>query len=312
MIQTAIEVVLLAAIYYWFIRHLQATRGGGLLAGFIVLLIISVTGFAVILRRFDLPHLQVIADAALPALSIALLVIFQPELRLAISRLGNIRIVRLLERFFGTDTPMERERVVNAILSACEHLSKSKTGAIIVIQRREAIEGYQTGGQRVNAEVSARLLETIFYKGSPLHDVAVFIMGGRIRYAACHLEVEGEAFTGTDDSLRRTHDLGTRHRAAFGLAQQCDALVITVSEENGRISVARQGKEPKMGVKLDTLRAEITRGINTQLESPKSEKGGNLERECDDVSETRVMDIPAPDDLDRGKVGVKGTGEQFG
>ena len=81
MIQTATEVAILAAIYYWFIRHLQATRGGGLLAGFIVLLIISVTGFAIILRRFDLPHLKVIADAALPALSLALLVIFQPELR---------------------------------------------------------------------------------------------------------------------------------------------------------------------------------------------------------------------------------------
>jgi len=291
-LQTAFEVLILATVYYWFIRHLQQTRGGGLLAGFIILLIVILGGFAVILRRFDLPHLQVIADAALPALSIALLVIFQPELRLLIARIGNTRFVRSLERFFGRDLPMQKERVVNAILSACERMAKSHTGAIIVIQRREAIEGYQTGGQRVNGEVSARLLETIFYEGTPLHDGAVFIIGGRLMWAGCHIEAEPTHDMGFPPEMAdQVRDLGTRHAAGFGLAQQCDALVIVVSEETGRISVARQGAIPKLGVGLETLRQEITQGIESQLEAAKTAHGLSEGRD-DSATESRPFQVP--------------------
>ncbi len=258
--QTIIEILLLALIYYGFIRHLQAMRGGGLLAGFIILMATAFVVFGLALRNLEMPHISWLAQAALPALGIALLVIFQPELRLVISRIGNIRLVRLIERFFGADAPKQKERVIEAIVNACDFLSRTSTGALIVIQRREGIEGFNSGGTLLDAEMSARLLENIFYKGAPLHDGAVLVMGGRIMYAACHLP------SPAGENPYLTHDLGTRHRAALGLSEQSDAIVVVVSEETGRISLAEHG-QLKLGVDLARLRAEISAGIDVQLEA---------------------------------------------
>ena len=285
-LQTIVEVLILATIYYGFIRHLQTTRGGALLAGFIVLMVAAFALFAVVLRQYKLPHLQWLANAALPALGIGLLVIFQPELRLAIARLGNIRLLRALERFFGTDAPVQRERVINAIVEACKNLSETRTGALIVVQRREGIEGFSASGVRLNAEVSARFLENIFYKGAPLHDGAVLIMSGRVMYAACHLPSP----TGIDPQL--SDNLGTRHRAALGLSEQSDAVVVIVSEETGKISIAQQGKL-KFDVDLAKLRSQISVGISVQLEVPEAEKPADLaaSNKKDSDEEVEDMDI---------------------
>lgn len=258
--QTIAEIAILAAIYYGFIRHLQATRGGGLLAGFIVLMISAVVVFFIVLQTIDLPHLRWLANAALPVLGLALLVIFQPELRLAISRLGNIRVFRLVERFFGTAVPVQREKLIKSIVVACGIMSKTKTGALIVVERREGIDGFGTGGIRVNADASTRLLENIFYKGAPLHDGAVLIIGGRVMYAACHLPAS------SDINVGLSHNLGTRHRAAIGLSEQSDAMVIVVSEETGRISIAHRGKL-RLGISEEELEVAISEGINVQFDA---------------------------------------------
>jgi diadenylate cyclase len=260
LVQTITEVAILALIYYGFIRHLQATRGGGLLAGFIVLVMTAVVSFFIVLKQFDLPRLEWIANAALPVLGVALLVIFQPELRLAISRLGNIRIFRLVERLFGTAKPIHRQKLIKSIVRACGSMAKTRTGALMVVERREGIDGFGIGGVRVNADASTGLLENIFYKGAPLHDGAVLIIGGRVMYAACHLP----APSGINVGL--SHNLGTRHRAAVGLSEQSDAMVIVVSEETGRISIAHRGKL-RLGISEEELEAAISEGINVQFDT---------------------------------------------
>jgi diadenylate cyclase len=261
--QTIVEVVVLAVINYGFIRHLQATRGGGLMVGFIMLALVGVCVFAFLLDAFLLPHIRFIANGALPALIFALLVIFQPELRLLISRIGNIRFVRIVERFVGSREPIETERVVDAIVTTVQRLSKKKIGALIGLQRKDGIAGFAASGTQVNADVSAFLLETIFHHGTPLHDGAVLIAGGRIMWAGCHLPLS--------ETASNSGDLGTRHSAATGLSEQCDALVIVVSEETGRISMAQNGILDR-NVSIADVRRQIHGGIVLQLASPQPAK----------------------------------------
>ena len=252
------EVLLLSVINYWFIRHLQATRGGGLLAGFLMVVIVAIAVFGVIVNEMDLPHLTWLANRGLPALTIALLIIFQPELRFAIARLGNIRLVRSVERLFQDRPAFDVERVKNSIVGACRRMSKQRVGALIVLQRSGGIEGFVSGGTRLNAEISASLIETIFHGKSPLHDGALFISAGRVLSAGCHLPLS--------ESLKLSPELGTRHRAALGLAEESDALVIAVSEERGHISVASDG-DLRQNIGIDALEKEILEGLESQLVS---------------------------------------------
>jgi diadenylate cyclase len=246
----------LSCINYWFIRHLQATRGGGLLAGFLMVVIVAIAVFGVIVNEMNLPHLTWLANRGLPALTIGLLIIFQPELRFAISRLGNIRLVRSVERLFQDRPAFDVERVKNSIVGACRRMSKQRVGALIVLQRRGGIEGYASGGTRVNADLSASLIETIFHGKSPLHDGALFGSAGRVLSAGCHLPLS--------ESLKLSPELGTRHRAALGLAEESDALVIAVSEERGHISVASDG-ELRQNISIEELENEILEGLERQL-----------------------------------------------
>lgn len=257
-IWTVVEVLFLAIVAYAFIRHLQATRGGGLVAGFIVLAIAFAIGVAVAVKTLNMPHIRWLSDQALPAMMVGLVILFQPELRLAISRLGKIRAVRMVERFFGAAKPVQRERVAVVIGKACRRMSKQRIGALIVVQRNEGIEGFASGGTRVDAEISTPLLETLFHPGSPLHDGAAFITSGRLMFAGCHLPLS--------ESEYMNRGLGTRHRAAIGMSEESDALVIVVSEETGRISMARDGTLTR-DVTETELRQLIHEGIVTQLEA---------------------------------------------
>lgn len=151
--------------------------------------------------------------------------------------------------------------MVDGIVTACQRLSKKRIGALIVVQRKDGIAGFASAGTLVNADVSAFLLQTIFYRGTPLHDGAAFIMGGRVMFAGCHLPLSEVA--------SNTGDLGTRHCAAVGLSEQSDALVIVVSEETGRISVAQSGRLDK-NVSINDVRTLIYGGIVMQLASAES------------------------------------------
>lgn len=168
---------------------------------------------------------------------IAALVVFQPELRTALSRLGRSRLVRIVN--------LHEDQLIDEIVHGVQELSRRKMGAIIAIEQEVGLEEYAQAGSRQRVRVSAEMLQTIFTPGSPLHDGAVIVVGDEIRAAGTILPLTQYALA--DKSL------GTRHRAAIGLSEETDALVIVVSEETARVSVA-QGGRLERGVDMSRLR----------------------------------------------------------
>jgi len=159
-------------------------------------------------------------------LGFALLVIFQPELRRALVRLGEGRLFSLL--------PSGRHGVTNQIVAAVQTLSREKTGALIAIQREVGLGSYVEGGVHLDAEVSAPLLVTIFHRDTPLHDGAVVIRGDRVVAAGCLFPLTENVDVGSG--------FGTRHRAAIGVTEESDAIAVVVSEETGTVSFAVRGQ----------------------------------------------------------------------
>ncbi len=167
---------------------------------------------------------------------IALIVVFQPEIRRFFLLLGtkyNLSQKFTLNNWFAIDEQGIPEIEIKSVVSACEHMSKTKTGALIVIGKNTDLQAYAETGQILRARVSKNLLETIFFKNSPLHDGAVIWVNGRLLAGRCILPV-------TDDT-NIPGSLGLRHRAAIGMSQATDAHVITVSEETGNISYVMGG-----------------------------------------------------------------------
>lgn len=187
--------------------------------------------------------------------AIAALVVFQPELRSALARLGQSRMFRVFSR-------LEESQVVDEIVEAVEQLSRSKVGAIIAIEREVGLDEYAQTGSAVDARVSSEMITTIFTPYSPLHDGAVLVAGDHIKAAGAILPLT--QYTLPDRSL------GTRHRAAVGLSEETDAVVIVVSEETAQISVARGGRLER-GVDAERVRqileVEMPRGA-ASLPSP--------------------------------------------
>ena len=168
--------------------------------------------------------------------AIALVVLFQPEIRRFLVNLGTKYRTRhkwRFEKLFASDKELIPEIKITSIAKACIHMSESKTGALIVITRSAPLKVYAETGDIVDARTSSRLLENIFFKNTPLHDGAVIIEKDRIHAARCILPVS--------ESLNLPPNFGLRHRAALGIAENTDALAIIVSEETGRISVADHG-----------------------------------------------------------------------
>jgi diadenylate cyclase len=179
-------------------------------------------------------------------LAIAIIVIFQPELRRAADQLGRLgRLGRPLSAF---STP-EYSQAMSETIRAAERLSAKRTGALIAFERDVGLEDYVATGVRINGEISAEFLQSIFYPNSPLHDGAVIVRGNQILAAGCLLPLPEEG------AVRER--LGTRHRAAFGLSLASDALVLVVSEETGAISVIEEGKITR-NLDADGLRRRVS------------------------------------------------------
>jgi diadenylate cyclase len=220
---TAIDILLVALIFYSILRLFRGTQAVSLLRGLLVIALVA------LLAASRLTAFNWLLRNSLPVILVAIPVIFQPELRRALERLG--RTAPFLSRG-GRET--SAQRLMHEIIRAVETLSRERTGALIVLEGETGLEEYLESGQRINAEISARLLTTIFFPGTPLHDGAVIVRGDQILAAACVLPLTSRALP--DGSL------GTRHRAAVGITEQCDALAVVVSEETGIISVARNGR----------------------------------------------------------------------
>lgn len=161
---------------------------------------------------------------------LAFVILFQPELRRIVDHLASVR----LRNFFGLSKPVqEMDAVINQVVMACEVMSKQKVGALIVFSREQHLDEYFKTGTVIDGQVTEQLLRNIFFKNSPLHDGAMIIRDGRVAAAGCVLPLS------TNPNIPR--DLGTRHHAAVGMSEVSDAVVITVSEETGTISVATGG-----------------------------------------------------------------------
>jgi len=222
-----------AFLLYRVLLVLQRTRAMQIVLG--VALLAGTYGAA---RLLDLFLIRALLEAFFQYGAIAALVVFQPELRAALARLGRSRMIRFFQK-------MEGSRVIDEIVEAAERLSRSKHGAIIAIQREVGLDEYAETGSHIQAHVSAEMLATIFTPYSPLHDGAVLVVGDEIRAAGAILPL-------TQTTLR-DRSLGTRHRAAIGLSEETDAIVIVVSEETSQISVAIGGRLER-GVTSDRLR----------------------------------------------------------
>ena len=222
----ALDIIIIAFAVYKILGWIRQTRAEQLVKGLLVLVVIMVlSGF------FHLYAVNWILKSTLAVGVLAIAIVFQPELRRGLEHLGR-------SRFFagsaGSLDKQEAKAIVGAFLRAIESASYTRTGMLIVIERQTSLSDIIETGTEIDAAISANLLGTIFYEGTPLHDGAVIIRGDRIVAAGCVLPLT------TNPNLPA--ELGTRHRAGIGITEYSDSICIIVSEESGIISMARDGK----------------------------------------------------------------------
>jgi diadenylate cyclase len=224
---SVIDILLVALIFYWILILIQGTQAVQLLRGILILAVLA----AIMASAFSrLIAFSWLIGKVLPALLVAVPVIFQPELRRALDRVGRTNI-------FASSRPNTHvEKAILVVSEAVLPLSQMKRGALIVFERNTGLEAYVETGVRLEAAVSSDLLVTIFTPTTPLHDGAVIIRDDRLVAAAIVLPLVEET------TLNREEWLGTRHRAALGISQVTDAIAVVVSEETGTISVAHNGQ----------------------------------------------------------------------
>ena len=220
-----LDILIVAVLIYQMIMLTRDTRASEVLKGF--LLLVGASLLSSLLGLTDLTWVlkQILSNGAL-----VLVVLFQPEIRRVLEQLGR---GAKMEHFQSDGE--ENQRIISEITQCLTSLSRRRVGALIVFERRTGLKDVMETGTRLDSTISAPLLENIFEPNTPLHDGAVIIRGTRIVSAACML-------TTLSESNAITRDLGTRHRAAIGISETTDALVLIVSEETGVISMARDGK----------------------------------------------------------------------
>jgi diadenylate cyclase len=224
-----IDILLVALVFYAVLSLIQGTQAVQLLRGILILTVLAVILASAFNNR--LTAFGWLINKALPALLIAIPIIFQPELRRALDRVGSTG------KIFATSLQSSKiEKAIYAVSEAVIPMSQIRHGALIVFERSSGLEEYVETGVRLNAQVSPDLVMTIFFPNTALHDGAVIIRGDKIVAAACVLPLGGEA------TASRQQWLGTRHRAALGITQLTDAIAVVVSEESGVISVAHNGQ----------------------------------------------------------------------
>ncbi len=249
-----IEILIVGFLLYRILLVIQRTRAMQIVLGVVILAFIY--GVA---RLLDLILVRTLLEAAFQYGAIAALVVFQPELRAALARLGQTRMMKAFQSLEGS-------RVAEEIVEATERLARARHGAIIAIEQEVGLGEYAETGSSVEAPVSAEMLVTIFTPYSPLHDGAVLISGDRIRSAGAILPLTL--------SPVRDRSLGTRHRAALGLSEETDAIVIVVSEETAQVAVAIAGSLER-AVNSERLRAIVSGTHKASQVAPRTAESAN-------------------------------------
>lgn len=247
-----LDILIVAYIIYRVMKLLKDTSAERLIKGIIILV-----GIMLLASMLHLTMISWLLQQVLNVGLFAIVVVFQPELRRLLEQIGKGNFSRLI---VPADAPDEVESMITATVSACADMSRTKTGALIVFERRERLGEIISTGTMVDAAPSAELIKNIFFKNSPLHDGAMIVRAGRVCAAGCVLPLSG------NQSLSR--DLGTRHRAAVGMSESADSVLVVVSEETGSISVAIGGML-KRHLSPDMLRKLLE---NELLDSEKQEK----------------------------------------
>lgn len=245
--QIGIEVLLIWIVVFIVFRFIQGTRAAGALKGTLFIIVLATLVVRVLGQQEAFQRIKFLYDTFLTLLAITLIVVFQPELRRGLIRLGETQLLRRTQRGTG--------EVIDSIVDAATYLSKASFGALIVIEREHKLKSMIEGGTPIAGQVSARLLETIFYPGSALHDLAVIIRGGAVLAAGVQLPL-------ADPEDMPDPSLGSRHRAAVGVTQESDAIVVVVSEETGAISIGENGRLMR-GLSPDELREQLWKRLRT-------------------------------------------------
>lgn len=249
--EVAIELLIIGAVVYTALRFVKGTRAAGALKGLLFIIILAAIISRVVGGVSSFQRLAFLYDRFVALVAVALVVIFQPELRRALVRLG--------ETPFFRSTPKDIAYVVDEIATAATYLAKSRFGAIIAIERQIGLAGVVEGGTILNAELTSQLLQSIFFPGSALHDLAVVVKGRTIASAGVQLPL-------AEPAEMRDPTLGSRHRAAVGLSKECDAIVIVVSEETGAIRIAERGRL-SAPLTAPELRTELEQRLTHSLRS---------------------------------------------
>lgn len=226
-----IEIIIIAFFIYQFLVWVKNTRAWMLLRGILIVII-----FFIVAAILQMSTILWLGEKLLSAGVIALIVVFQPELRRALEKLGRSDWLRSLFSFnWGRPTGTRfSDRTLSDIVKASFEMGAVKTGALIVIEQEIQLDEYVRTGIMLDSILTRQLLINIFEKNTPLHDGAIIVRGDRIVAATCYLPLT--------DNLQLSKDLGTRHRAAVGISEVSDALTIVVSEETGQVSIAQESR----------------------------------------------------------------------
>jgi diadenylate cyclase len=252
----ALELLIIGTVVFWVIRFLRGTRGARMLKGVAFVLISLYLVVSLVGSQLGLDRIEFLYGRLLYFAFFAIVVVFQPELRRALMRLGETRLFR------SWSSQINEE--IEALVEAATFLSRRKIGALIAIEREVGLGGIAESGTRINGDLTASLIETIFWPNAPLHDLGVIVSQGKVAYAGVQFPLA--------ESGELERELGSRHRAAVGLSQESDAVVLVVSEETGDVSIAERGQL------IRKLTPEGLRGLLGELLSAGEKKGPPLRK----------------------------------
>jgi diadenylate cyclase len=227
---SVLDILLVVGIFFGLLYSLRDTQAMALLRGVIFLFVL----LALLTSLVSLPAFSWLVSSALPALLLSIPVIFAPEIRRALERIGRAGTFRPANKAIGLET----QEAVQAIVSAAARLSARQHGALIVLQGLESLQAHIESGVRMDARVTPELLLQVFYPNTPLHDGAAVIADGKLVAAACVMPLSSSGILNRSPERQ----MGLRHRAALGVSEATDAVAVVVSEETGSISIAHSGR----------------------------------------------------------------------
>jgi len=260
-----VELLLIGVVVWWVMRFLKGTRGARLVKGVAVILATVYIVIRLLPEDFGWQRIKFLYTGFLLFAFVGIVVAFQPELRRILIQVGQTKFFR---------SPLDRVRaMIDALLDSTAYLSRNKIGAVLAIERSVGLGAIEGAGTPIDAELTSGLLNSIFYPGSALHDMGVIIRDGRIAAAGCQFPLA--------ESDEVDASLGSRHRAALGLAKDSDAIVLVVSEETGRVSIACEG-QLYLGLSHEALDALLL-GLLAPSKMQRKAVRGDKETQDDDI-----------------------------